>query len=219
MGLIGKSDRCPLCNEKMWLGNAAFRLNNAEKICTKCVVLLSGVLKTDQAKLKDKSIEELQAMREALTNAKQDEEKEKQTLSSSFNATRALSDILLVDENNRLFARLTKKPVDIYSIDSITGYELVENGISLSSGGLGRAVVGGLLFGGTGAIIGAVTGRKKTSELVYDLKIKLTTNDLNNPVIYISLINKPIKSNTAEYRGRIEAADTVLSSLDILLKK
>ncbi|MBQ0798216.1 MAG: hypothetical protein KBT63_02950 [Porticoccaceae bacterium] len=53
--------------------------------------------------------------------------------------------------------------------------------------GLGRAVVGGALFGGAGAVAGAITGSGTTAaveETVYELH--LTINDLSNPHFFVT---------------------------------
>lgn len=220
MGLFGKKEKptCSLCGSKTGLTNAAFTLDSGETICTKCVILLAGAFKADQDNLKAKSLDELQIMYQEKNNQEEAKQEAANSLLETFKPTKALSTILLVDEEHRLFSKFEKSPTTIYQLDSITGYELVENGTSVTSGGLGRAAVGGILFGGAGAIVGAVTGQKKTASLVNDLKIKLTTDNLDKPVLYFSLIDKPVKSDSAEYRGRIEAADEVLASLDILLK-
>lgn len=52
--------------------------------------------------------------------------------------------------------------------------------------GLGRAVAGGLLFGGAGAVVGAVTGSKQRDAIetnVYELH--LTINDIKDPYFMI----------------------------------
>ena len=95
----------------------------------------------------------------------------------------------------------------------------MENGNTVSSGGLGRAAIGALAFGGVGAIVGAATGRKKTKAVVDSLKIKITMNDLEVPVIYVDLITSKTKVESWVYRSAISKADNILASLDIIVKQ
>lgn len=65
-----------------------------------------------------------------------------------------------------------KKNPKIYKYSDIVDYELLEDGESITKGGLGRAVVGGALFGGVGAVVGGVTGHKKKYSCMHEFKNK-----------------------------------------------
>lgn len=65
-----------------------------------------------------------------------------------------------------------------YNYEDILSFELLEDGETITSGGLGRAVVGGLAFGAAGAIVGGVTGGKKSKSLCTSLSIKISINDI-----------------------------------------
>lgn len=54
--------------------------------------------------------------------------------------------------------------------------------------GLGRALVGGALFGGAGAVAGAVTGKKNVDAIEEDIyELHITINDQKNPHFIITL--------------------------------
>lgn len=72
-------------------------------------------------------------------------------------------------------------------------FELLENGETVTKGGIGRALAGGILFGEAGAIVGGITGKKTTRKVVDTFKIKITINNIDNPIEYIELINKKQK--------------------------
>lgn len=74
------------------------------------------------------------------------------------------------------------KDVHVYKFSDIISYDLEVNSQSVASGGLGRAVAGGVLFGGTGAIVGVVTGGKKTKTKVKGGVLKITVNSFDKPV-------------------------------------
>ena len=54
-------------------------------------------------------------------------------------------------------------------------------------GGVGRAIVGGALAGGAGAIVGANTRASKN--MIYNLQIRIITSNINNSLYTINIIN------------------------------
>ncbi|MGG5306970.1 hypothetical protein IGK38_001635 [Enterococcus pernyi] len=137
-----------------------------------------------------------------------------------FNPTRTIEKSIFIDTEKRQFKlKGLSNATYIYDLDKINSYELVENGTSISSGGLGRAAVGALAFGGVGAIVGAVTGKKKDKSIVDNLKIKINMDDLDNPVIYLPLLSVKTKRSSLIYENAILQADKILSTLNILLKE
>lgn len=72
--------------------------------------------------------------------------------------------------------------VGTYNYSDIIDYEILENGHAVQGGGLGSAVAGGLLFGGAGAVTGAVVGKKTTGyNVIMQVRIKMRSQE--NPVI------------------------------------
>lgn len=103
---------------------------------------------------------------------------------------------------------------DVCNYDDLLSYELLEDGNSVTSGGLGGAAAGALLFGGTGAIIGGVTGKKKTEKEISSLKIKITLKGVSTAPLYINLLAIRSNSMSATYRAAYEQAQQILSTLD-----
>jgi len=141
----------------------------------------------------------------------------------TWHPTKVVACYFEVDEENKLWLIPDgmfggKKSPIIYSFDKISEFELLEDGNSITKGGLGRALVGGALFGGVGAIVGGVTGGKKTKQLVNKLQIKITTNDMSNPAIYINLISGPTKTQSMIYKSSYNAAQEILSILTVITK-
>lgn len=207
---------CPLCGQNYSFGNSKFKLDSNDTICTKCVILLAGILKKDQNKLRSLSIGEVSKKYQQALESKDKRDAEKQKILESFNVTRYLG-TLEIDENSKTFRPGGQYHLlDIRPLSDILSYDLIENGSTVSSGGLGRAAVGAMAFGGAGAIVGAVTGKKKQTKLVNELRIKLGINDIDNPVLYINLIDKPIKSSSSEYSQAMAQANKIISTLDVL---
>ncbi|NLZ95223.1 MAG: SHOCT domain-containing protein, partial [Bacteroidales bacterium] len=139
----------------------------------------------------------------------------------SFQITREVGSWIKIDEGRREwyipdgFAGGTKHP-RIHSFDEILGYELLEDGDSITKGGLGRAVAGGLLFGGVGAIVGGATGKRKTKATCTSLKIKITLNDITMPIEYINLITTETKKSGFLYKTCQTQAQEVMSILQVI---
>ena len=95
---------------------------------------------------------------------------------------------------------------------AITGFEVLENNEQIAQGGIGRAVVGGLLFGGAGAIVGGITGRKQQT-LLTSMKIKIERDDPSDPVKFLPLYSngKGLEGGAAE--SVREAAHSIATKL------
>lgn len=103
-----------------------------------------------------------------------------------------------------------------YRFDQLISFELLEDDEAVTSGGVGRALVGGALFGGFGAVAGGVTAKRKTKKVVNTLTVKLTINDFQTPCIMIPLLVKPIKVKSKEYEAAYNIAQKLLSLLDVI---
>lgn len=136
-----------------------------------------------------------------------------------FNPTKKIGDYLYIDEIKKEWTIpkgvFSKKVQQIYDYSDILSYELIEDGNSISKGGIGRALVGGALFGGVGAIVGGVTGHK-TKSTCTRLQIKITLNSTINPIEYITLISTETKKSSFIYNSAYNVAQQILSMLEII---
>ncbi|MEG1492143.1 MAG: hypothetical protein RR394_07805 [Oscillospiraceae bacterium] len=106
--------------------------------------------------------------------------------------TGATAQIVAIDKENEVLI----VNGDVVSFKDIIGAELLAKEYSTSttsaqkSGGIGRAVVGGVLAGGAGAVVGASTakstGTTKTSTKREYVGILIYVADIDNPQIKIS---------------------------------
>lgn len=107
----------------------------------------------------------------------------------------------------------------IYNYEDILSFELLEDGETITSGGLGRAVAGGLAFGAAGAIVGGITGCKKSKSLCTSLSIKISINDIQNPTAYINFIFTAAKKNGLIYKVKYSQAQECVSILEFICKE
>lgn len=139
------------------------------------------------------------------------------TPKAAFSPTKKIGSYLWVDDTNKKWCiPQGKLKKTVYSYSDIMNFELIEDGNTVTSGGLGRAVAGGLLFGGVGAIVGGATGGKKTKATCSKLQVKIVVKNINSPVLYIDLIAAEIKKDTPIYKEAIVAAQEIVAVLQII---
>jgi hypothetical protein len=101
-----------------------------------------------------------------------------------------------------------------YSFSDIVSFEIIENGSSITKGGLGAAAVGGALFGDAGAIVGATTATKTTTSICHSMQIAITVKDDETPNIYIPIVKTPISTLSKEYTQHMKNARDIIAVLN-----
>ena len=107
-----------------------------------------------------------------------------------FKPTQKIGSSIYFDENHEKILAL--EPIHkwrVLSYSDIEDFKLVQYGKTVLKGGIGRAIVGGALFGDAGAVIGFMTGRKE-KYICTDIAIWITVKDVNQPVVYVPFLNK-----------------------------
>lgn len=139
-----------------------------------------------------------------------------------FRPTKTVGNYFAMDDDSKqwaiskgLFSPLSSCAPYRYS--DIVDFELLEDGSSVSKGGLGRAVVGYALFGGVGAIVGGVTGKKKAKQTCTSLMIKITLNDTRHPTEYIKLITSSTPKDGFVYKSEYKSAQEIMSLLQLIV--
>lgn len=212
MGLFGGKDSCCICGEKGkqkiadgWLCKECFK----KYAIATFIPGNNNLYREMPTKLEvEKAIESKKIRQEDL---------------NSFNPTKKIYKFIEFDDDNKKFVVLNgfdreKMNLNVYNYSDVIEYELLENGETVTKGGIGRALAGGALFGGVGAVVGGVTAKRTTKALIDNLKIKITLNDLNNPNIYINLIQFRTKGNSSIYKMAYSSAQEILSILAIIVK-
>ena len=207
MGFFSLKATCAICNNEVGLNR--FQLKKDVWICPSCLNKLGGISSFDS--IKNMSIEELQ-------NKIQGDIQKIET----FTPTKKVGNYLWIDETHKQWAIptgiITPKINNstIYDYSDITSFELIEDGESITKGGLGRALAGGLVFGGAGAVVGGITGGKKTKSLCSKMQIVISLNNMKNPVTYINLISAETKKDGMIYKSACTFAQEILSVLQLI---
>ncbi len=142
-------------------------------------------------------------------------------LDNNFNIDKEI----ICDRYNSIFIDLSLKKVAIingkrngikkYDFNDILEYELYEDGDSILKGRAGSTVMGGLLFGGLGAIAGASMSKKQNG-LCTTLQLRITINDIQNPQVVFKYINFSTKKNGFLYKSIIDKVKKDIAILAIL---
>ena len=131
-------------------------------------------------------------------------------IKEKFNPKKKIA-TLEIDEASLLFSVNN----EVFQYKNLLDFELIEDGETITKGGIGRAVAGGLVFGGAGAVVGAVTG-KKTKSICNSMRIKLTLKNTYRDNIYINLIATDTKKSSIIYKAAQTNAQNCISALQII---
>ena len=200
-GLFGEKGTCSICGKE----KTSKKLSDGF-VCSKCLDLCGNNRNTFK-KLQDTTtneiLEEIKKERQANLDI------------ANFVATRGVRKIIQFDDNSKkiLFPKTLLTRARIYDYSELLGYEILEDGNTITKGGLGSAIVGGALFGGVGAVIGGLTGGKKSKEVVKSLKVKIVLDNKIVPAEYIELLKTEFKKDGFVYRAAKQEAEYIVAIL------
>ena len=213
---------CAVCGKKVGFGS--YKISDGQRACAKCMKKAGYGMSTSFNEIRSITLDDLKkdakADKKALKLEKKEQQKENANRLKEFKADLKVSSYLLIDSKKRQFKiKGLLNGLTIYDLDSIRGYEIVENGGSVTSGGLGRAAVGALTFGGAGAIVGAVTGKKHSTSIVESMQVKILMSDIDNPVLFIDLISSKTKRTSIIYKIAVKDAEKIIYLLESQFKE
>lgn len=134
-----------------------------------------------------------------------------------FHTTNKFEKYIDIDENNKLWRVPSFSSSLIFTFGDIINFELLQDGEAITKGGFGSAAVGGMLFGGVGAMVGGSIGSKKTKQEISEYRIKIITRNKCYPEVFINfLVTGKIKSGSLLYKTYTGNAQRVLSMLTII---
>lgn len=209
MGLFSRKETCCICN----IEKGKQKLMDGF-VCKNCLKSCGGFYPIDKPFKTAFKIDVLDAINRNRKN---------KDLINQFKVTKKIGSYIEFDEDKKQWLipdGFNGKKINpkVHSYSDIIDYELLEDGESITKGGLGRAVVGGALLGGVGAIVGGTTGKRKTKSVIKSLRIKITVNQTINPSIYINLIYSETKSSSIIYKAAYASAQEILSMFSIITR-
>ena len=188
---------CAVCGKELSWFSGRIKISDGA-VCVKCLNSAGISILNNVDTYTQQSIKELVTTRQTMVN--------------NFHCTKDVDSYIQIDENNKYF----KIDKDIFSYENLLSFELLENGQSITKGGLGSAVAGGLLFGGVGAIVGSVTGGKKSSAICNSMKLRVSLKNAHTDIIYIVFIRSETKCNGFVYNVACNSAQKCIAALEVI---
>ena len=204
MGLFGNKQPCSVCGGKV-PAIVIFKTIDGP-LCTSCHKKCSPLASRT---LNNRPAEEA---RQHIASREANLEKYK-----AFSPTDTVSNYLHIDRRTQSWCcpSLDANNPDIFSFSELVDFEMVEDGVSVTKGGLGSAIVGGALFGVAGAIVGGGLG-KKQKDIVNKMSIIIKTRNDLIPRIEISLINTETKRGGFTHKNCKEIGNKIISLLSVI---
>ncbi len=118
------------------------------------------------------------------------------------------------DQKKVLVFKDDAKPT-IIPFEEIVGCEIRDNG--QVSGGVGRAMIGGALAGGAGAIVGATTAKQK----IISYQLVILRDSLSNPEIKYEILSKnlEIKRDSKDFYKAETFSNQICSAIKVILNR
>lgn len=193
MGIFGKKQSCAICDGKIGI---MYNKYSDGTICSKCIDSIGGISDTHINTVSEfKEFKAYLDERSSMDFPVQDKKR-------PFEPDRSLQLLHFPSKYGRIF--------QFSELDSV---ELVEDGEVVSKSGLGRAVAGGLLFGGAGAIVGGVTG-KKDKAMVNNISLRINFNNPWIKVEELKLLEVQTKKDSLLYKTTISYAKKLKDELE-----
>jgi len=117
-------------------------------------------------------------------------------------------------ENKQILVSDSTPEYLIIPFNEIIGCEIIVDNAIAGSVGIGRAVAGGILAGGSGAVVGALTNNEK---IIKKYHVVIYRNNLQQPRYVFRLINKPT-DNQAENNQNRKRADRFSQNVNASIK-
>lgn len=212
MGIFGKKHQCSICDNKK-----AKEVRDGY-VCDECWRGCGDFAAPLNTNKKLATVEEVRKRIEQNNNWKQLQKERKERFTPLY----TIANKVMIDENEKLWQLMmglvkSKPWGSIYSFDELESYEIDEDGDVVTKGGLGRAVVGGLAFGGVGAIVGGVTGSKRSKSTCRKLNIYIKVKNLHTK-LPIQLITSEVKTSSLLYQNAQNQLNEITSLLDKILE-
>ena len=118
--------------------------------------------------------------------------------------------LIAIDKKSKQIAIREKNgKIKNYPFSSILSCEVIEDGeiTYKKSSSVGRAIVGGVIAGGAGAIIGGLSGKEKQNKEIKYLDFKIVIKDTNNPSFKIRFFDSWEETNNT--KKSIKISDSI----------
>lgn len=119
-----------------------------------------------------------------------------------------------VDETNHqiMLTNLVSGIKSVFKFSELIECSILEDGATIMSGGVGRAVVGSLIGGGIGAIVGATT--RDSTPITLSLSVRIVTSNIQYPLQEIPIIGSSTnRGSNDEYKEKVQFAQEIYATV------
>ena len=215
MGLFSK-ENCIICGNEVGALNRT-KMDDGNYICSNCVAKVGISSGYTLNTLKSSSTDDIKKRMEYV----EIDSKENSDRVSQFKSTYQVGGYIWFDDEHKWFVlpqgTFTSK-IDksyVFKYQDLLDFEVLEDGTSITKGGFGKALVGGAIFGLAGAIAGGSS--KQTKQVCNKLQVKITTRNIDRPVVYIDLINTEFKKDGFVYKQASKSVQEILSKFQLIV--
>lgn len=147
---------------------------------------LSKDVREEEKRIQEQERQELIQQRQKEEDEQKEADKlEQMKYSKIFYANRTVS-IIKIDDKNHLFMLLGNESPYIFKFSDIISYDVKVNGATHIKGGGVGTLIGGSLFGVTGAIVGNAFSPKRAKESIENITIVISLNNKDYPIFSIN---------------------------------
>lgn len=141
------------------------------------------------------------------------------TNNSVFRTNTLIADLIQCDDTTQTVQIITKNGFnsakEYIKYNQIVSFELIEDGETITKGGLGAAIVGHAMFGMGGAVVGSIIGKKKTKPICNSLQIRISVKDYYTKNIFVKYIETPTKNTSTIYKQMLNQSRKAISELQV----
>lgn len=205
------SKLCAICSKKLGITTGRVKLVDGNRVCSKCLK------KAGFYTLGTKEIQSISNMSVSQIKERSLSKEE----SSSFIPTQKFDPYAYFDDNEKKVmvntGNMSLKPKTLIQYEEIYDFSAKEDGDQIIKSGLGSAVGGGILFGPTGAVVGAIIGRgKKGKQFITNLSIELKLN--SGLTFTIPIISTKTKVGSFTYKIAKDSFEGLITKFDLIVK-
>lgn len=148
---------------------------------------LSKDVREEEKRIQEQERQELIQQRQKEEDEQKEADKlEQMKYSKIFYANRTVSLAIKIDDKNHLFMSFGNKSPYIFKFSDIISYDVKVNGTTHIKGGGVGTLIGGSLFGVTGAIVGNAFSPKQAKESIKNITIVISLNNKDYPILSIN---------------------------------
>jgi hypothetical protein len=147
------------------------------------------------------------------------------TMKSKEYINKNFTEAIVLDEINKkihLLSTITNT-CKTFDFDELIESEVIIDNESITKFNRGNqiigSVIGGVVAGVPGMIIGGLSSPTISSEKIKNITLKLTFNDMNNPICKIDFLNKSVSKDSHECKVAMNFIDRWYGYFTIILKQ